>query len=74
MVSKVYDRSQIRSLYVDVVVDGMDPEIQQDVHFGTFTYTDQLIDFCDWKKEKPGVLLTRVTISENRIFRFPVQD
>ena len=57
-----------------IIVDCMDPEIQEDVHFRAFAGLDQLVGFPDREKEKAGILFAGIMIFQRRIVFLPVCD
>ena len=72
MVAEIDDRADIGSLHLGIIVDCVDPHIQNDVHLRAFPHTDQFVYGGNGEKEKAGVLLARVIVFQRSIVGLPV--
>lgn len=62
IIAKINNRTKIRTLYLRVIVDGVYPQIQYDVHFRAFSHANQFMDCGYWEKEKANILLAGVIV------------
>ena len=73
-VAEIDHGTEFRALDLAVVVDGVYPEIQYNIHFRASAHTDQLMDSGNREKEKAHILQTWVVVVERRIVLFPAVD
>ena len=57
-----------------VIVDRVHPEIEQSVHFGAFSKTEQPGRRAHGQKEEAGILLARAAIIQHGVIARPVKD
>ena len=70
-VAEIDHRAKFGALDLAVVVNGMYPEIQYNIHLGAFSHADQFMDCSNREKEKAHILLTWVVVVECGIMLFP---
>lgn len=70
-VAEIDHRAEFGALNLAIVVNGMYPEVQYNIHFGTLTHADQFMDRSNREKEKAHIFLTWVVVVECGIMLFP---
>lgn len=73
-VSQVDHRTSLRTGDLMVVIDRVQPEIEQSVHLGAFTETEQPRRRAHRQEEKSGILLARAAIIQHGVIARPVED
>ena len=73
-VAEIDHGTEFGALDLAVVVDGVYPEIQYNIHFRASAHADQLMDSGNREKEKAHILQTWVVVIESGIMLFPSGD
>ena len=73
-VSQINHRASFRAGNLMVVVDRVQPEIEQSVHFGAFSKTEQPGRRAHGQKEEAGILLARAAIIQHSVIVRPVEN
>ena len=73
-VAEIDHGAEFRALDLAVVVDGVYPEIQYNIHFRASAHADQLMDSGNREKEKAHILQTWVVVIKSGIMLFPSGD
>ena len=73
-VSQIDDRTSLRTSDLMVIVDRVQPEIEQRVHLGAFPKAEQPRRRAHRQKEEAGILLARAAIIQYSVIARPVKD
>lgn len=73
-VSQIDDRTSLRTGDLMVIVNRVQPEIEQRVHLGAFSKTEQPRRRAHRQKEEAGILLARAAIIQHGVIARPVKD
>ncbi|BDF35835.1 hypothetical protein CE91St62_38980 [Lachnospiraceae bacterium] len=74
MVSDIDHRANLGTLNMSVVINRVNPQIKQNIHLRTFPHADKLMDLFYREEEKSRILFAGITVAEDGVFRFPIQD
>ena len=73
-VAQIYHRACVRALHLIVVVDRVDPQIQQSVHLGTAAISDHLAGGGNRQKEKSCVFAAGRIIVQHTVVFLPARN
>lgn len=73
-VSQIDDRTSLRTSDLMVIVDRVQPEIEQCVHFGASSQTEQPRCRAHGQEEESGILMAGATVIQYSVISRPVED
>ena len=73
-VSQIDHRPSLGTSDLMVIVDRVQPEIEQSVHLGAFSKTEQLRRRAHRQEEESGILLARAAVIQHGVIARPIED
>lgn len=73
-ISQVDDRTSLRTGNLMVIVDRVQPKIEQSVHLGAFSKTEQPRCRAHGQEKESGILLARAAIIQHGVIARPVEN